>query len=67
MFQADVSKYDDVVELYANVKRDMGTVDVLINNAGIVPLMSFQERPPEDVQRIMDVNVMSHFWVTIIK
>lgn len=58
-----MSKYSEVVELYANVKRDMGTVDVLINNAGIVPLMSFQERPPEDIQRIMDVNVMSHFWV----
>lgn len=63
LFQADVSNYAQVEELYQSVKRDLGTVDVLVNNAGIVPLMSFQERSPEDVQRIMDVNVMSHFWV----
>lgn len=60
----DVAQYDQVAELYRQVKRDLGTVDVLINNAGLVPLMSFQERKPEDVQRIMDVNVMAHFWVT---
>lgn len=62
--QADVSKYEEVVELYANVKRDLGTVDILVNNAGIVPLMSFQERAPEDIERVMNVNVMSHFWVS---
>lgn len=65
--QVDVSKYDEVVGLYAQVKRDLGTVDILINNAGIVPLMSLYERPPEDIQRIMDVNVLSHFWVSVTR
>lgn len=63
--QVDVSQHGEVVELYANVKRDLGTVDILVNNAGIVPLMSLQERPPEDIERIMNVNVMSHFWVSV--
>lgn len=34
-YTIDVSKDAEVVELFANVKRDAGVPDVLVNNAGV--------------------------------
>jgi len=33
--KADVSKEDDVVEMFARVREEFGTVDILVNNAGL--------------------------------
>lgn len=39
-------------------------VTILINNAGIVTGMKFLDTPDKLIIRTMDVNVMSHFWVS---
>lgn len=41
----------------------MGIVDILVNNAGLMPQNSFRDGDPRNVQRVMDTNVMAHFWV----
>lgn len=41
----------------------MGFVDILVNNAGILSVISLREGQPKDVQKIIDVNLTSHFWV----
>lgn len=41
----------------------MGIVDILINNAGLMPKNSFRDGDPSNVRRVMDVNVLAHFWV----
>lgn len=43
----------------------MGIVDILVNNAGLMPTNSFQEGDPSDVRRVIDVNVLAHFWVIL--
>lgn len=43
----------------------MGIVDILVNNAGLMPRNSFRDGDYRAVQRVMDVNVMSHFWVKL--
>lgn len=43
----------------------MGIVDILVNNAGLMPRNSFRDGDYRAVQRVMDVNVMSHFWVML--
>lgn len=44
----------------------MGIVDILINNAGLMPSNSFRDGEPEDLRRVLEVNVLSHFWVSFV-
>lgn len=50
-------------EVKKAINADMGIVDILINNAGLMPKNSFRDGDPSNVRRVMDVNVLSHFWV----
>lgn len=44
----------------------MGIVDILVNNAGLMPSNSFRDGEPEDLRRVLEVNVLSHFWVSFV-
>ncbi|KAL7013709.1 hypothetical protein ACKWTF_015540 [Chironomus riparius] len=64
-FQCDVSKREDVKRLKDEVKKSLGKVDLLINNAGIMPLdNSLLEGDDEYYQYVMDVNLTSWIWTT---
>jgi NAD(P)-dependent dehydrogenase (short-subunit alcohol dehydrogenase family) len=54
----DVASEESVQAFAAAVHRDVGTVDVLVNNAGIAFLGSFEETPLAQWRRILDVNVL---------
>lgn len=62
-FQVDVANYDKVVELKEKIKADLGDVDILVNNAGLLPKVSLLQGEPNDLERIINVNLMAHFWV----
>jgi hypothetical protein len=64
-FKTDVSNYEDVQRLKKNIEDSLGFVDILVNNAGLMPFVSLREGTPEDVQKIIDVNFTSHFWVSL--
>ncbi|MFC4495514.1 SDR family oxidoreductase [Streptomyces ovatisporus] len=53
----DVSDQDGMEELAAKVASEMGTVDVLVNNAGIGVSGPFLETGVEDWKRTLDVNL----------
>ncbi|XP_070501575.1 uncharacterized oxidoreductase YoxD-like [Chironomus tepperi] len=64
-FQCDVSKCEDVKRLKDEVKKSLGTVDLLINNAGLMPMEhSLLEGDDEYYQYVMDVNLTSYIWIT---
>ncbi len=46
------------------VKQEVGNVDILINNAGIVTGKRFLDCPDELIEKTMQVNAMAHFWVS---
>jgi NAD(P)-dependent dehydrogenase (short-subunit alcohol dehydrogenase family) len=54
----DVSREESVREFAAAVQRTAGAVDVLVNNAGVAFLGSFEETPLEEWRRIHDINVL---------
>ncbi len=54
----DVASVDSVAELAAAVAAEVGDIDVLINNAGVAYLGSFEETPLSEWRRIFDINVM---------
>jgi all-trans-retinol dehydrogenase (NAD+) len=61
-YTCDVTKREDVQKIAQKIKTDVGTVTVLINNAGIMPTRSISEHTHEVIRRVIDVNLMSHYW-----
>lgn len=51
------------VTLFMQVKDEVGSVNILINNAGIVSGKYVLECPDNLMQKTMEVNTMAHFWV----
>ncbi|NXD95285.1 RDHE2 dehydrogenase, partial [Chaetorhynchus papuensis] len=58
----DCSKRQDVYRVADQVKKEVGDVSILINNAGIVVGKRFLDSPDPLVEKTMEVNTMAHFW-----
>jgi NAD(P)-dependent dehydrogenase (short-subunit alcohol dehydrogenase family) len=61
---ADVADQDDVQRLVDEVVDRCGTIDVLVNNAGLyasLEMRPFDQIPLEEWRKVMDVNVASMF------
>ena len=63
-FECDVSEPDAVATMAAEVARAFGTVDVLVNNAGVFAGAPFAETKVADFDRIVAANLRSAFLVT---
>jgi NAD(P)-dependent dehydrogenase (short-subunit alcohol dehydrogenase family) len=62
---ADVSKLADVDRLFADVKRELKGLDVLVNNAGIAgPTAKIEDIAPKDWERTIAVDLNSMFYCT---
>lgn len=61
-YHCNVMDNEAVREVAAKVQSEVGKVDILINNAGIVSGKFITELSDEHITRTMGVNVLSHFW-----
>jgi NAD(P)-dependent dehydrogenase (short-subunit alcohol dehydrogenase family) len=62
---ADVARLADVERLFADVRRDLGGLDVLVNNAGIAgPTARVEDIAPEDWDRCIAVDLNGMFYCT---
>jgi 3-oxoacyl-[acyl-carrier protein] reductase len=59
--QADVSKPEDVKNLFDQSIAHFGRIDVLVNNAGIMITKTIQETTDEDFDRHFNINVKGVF------
>jgi len=57
----DVSDYDAVESFYRRLEEEYETLEVLVNNAGIRRDSVVGMMPPEDWQRVVDVNLKGTF------
>jgi NAD(P)-dependent dehydrogenase (short-subunit alcohol dehydrogenase family) len=63
--KADVSRLADVDRLFEDAKRNLGGLDVLINNAGIAgPTAKVEDIRPEDWDRCIAVDLNGMFYCT---
>jgi 3-oxoacyl-[acyl-carrier protein] reductase len=58
---ADVSDEEQVKDLFARVRRELGTVHHLVNNAGIASMNHSLLTPYATVRRVMDTNLGGTF------
>lgn len=61
-YEVDVTNRAVVYETARKVRAEVGKVDVLVNNAGVVTGRRLLECPDDLVEKTMQVNVISHFW-----
>src|SRR5580658_1053882 len=60
-WQCDVSKEDEVTKMFSGVIAQFGTVDILINNAGLQRDSPFQEMTLEQWNYVLGVNLTGQF------
>ncbi|KAK9450337.1 uncharacterized protein V1518DRAFT_413581 [Limtongia smithiae] len=63
-YECDIGDSDQVEETMQRVLEDLGPVSVLINNAGMSKRASIVDTPVEDIKKMIDVNLLSHFYTT---
>ena len=63
-YPCDVSDYDSAQTCIAAVERDIGPVDVLVNNAGITRDMTFKKMDKVNWDAVMKTNLDSVFNMT---
>jgi 3-oxoacyl-[acyl-carrier protein] reductase len=56
-FGVDVSRTDDVIALVAEIKKEMGGLHIVVNNAGVTRDQILMRMSEEDFDRVLDVNL----------
>lgn len=59
----DVSRFDDVAELVRKTVASYGSLDVLVNNAGLIdPIARLEDSDPEAWSQVVDVNLKGVYY-----
>src|SRR3954464_7567399 len=61
VYQADVSKEDEVLAMFQAMYKEFGTIDILVNNAGLQKDSTFIDMTLADWQKVIDVNLTGQF------
>jgi 3-hydroxybutyrate dehydrogenase len=61
---ADMTKPDQIADLIAQTKKIFGSVDIIVNNAGVQHVAPIDEFPPEKWDLIIAINLTSAFHMT---
>lgn len=60
----DIASKEEVDQAVKKITSELGTMDILINNAGIGKFATLLDMEPEEWKRIIDVNLMGAYYVT---
>ena len=60
-YQADVSQEDQVSSMFERMKTELGTIDILINNAGLQQDAPFDEMTIDQWNTVINVNLTGQF------
>jgi len=61
-FKADVTKRDEVYAAIEHAEKELGGFDIMVNNAGIAQVQPLLDVLPEQVEKILKVNVEGVLW-----
>lgn len=60
-YKADVSKEEEVKEMFAETLKRWGTIDILVNNAGLQKDSAFHEMTLAEWNRVIGINLTGQF------
>ena len=63
-YQADLAQDQEIRELAARLRRDVGSIDLLVHSAGIISLGPVEQAPVEDFDRQYRTNVRGPYVLT---
>lgn len=55
--QLNVSKHQEAMQVFAQIKDEFKRIDILVNNAGIGSVGTLEETPEDELDRVYSVNV----------
>jgi meso-butanediol dehydrogenase/(S,S)-butanediol dehydrogenase/diacetyl reductase len=61
-FKADISKRDDVYAAIDHAEKQLGGFDIMVNNAGIAQVQPLADVTPEELDKILKINVGGVLW-----
>lgn len=62
-YVCDCSNRAEVYRVAERVKKEVGDVAILVNNAGIVLGKQLLENSDDDIEKTFKVNTLAHYWV----
>ncbi|OAP56754.1 hypothetical protein AYL99_08866 [Fonsecaea erecta] len=60
-YKTDVTSSQNIRDVAARIRKDVGDPTVLINNAGVANGKTILDETEEQLQRTFDVNILAHF------
>ncbi|SFC83181.1 Short-chain dehydrogenase [Flexibacter flexilis DSM 6793] len=63
-YQVDISDLTQIQNAAEKVKKEIGKIDILINNAGIIVGKLFHEHSTEEITRTMNINANAPMYIT---
>ena len=62
-YLVDISNVNEINKFIQSVEQDFGRINILVNNAGICPRLSFANSTEKDWQILFDVNAKSQYFL----
>lgn len=57
----DVTKEEQVAEMVASIKEELGVINILVNNAGIIRRIPMTEMSAEEFRQVIDIDLNAPF------
>lgn len=64
VIQADLAQTGVAQSIYADAKQQLGEIDIVINNAGVLDFIDFAEQTPERIAQMVQTNVTALIQLT---
>ena len=60
----DVTSSTSIAEGASKIRKALGEVDILINNAGVVNCAELLDLTEKAIRRVYEVNILAQYWVS---
>uniref|UniRef100_A0A8D0DUW4 Epidermal retinol dehydrogenase 2 n=1 Tax=Salvator merianae TaxID=96440 RepID=A0A8D0DUW4_SALMN len=61
-YKCDVGNREEVYATADKVKKEVGDVDILVNDAGVLSAKTLMNLSDSEIEHTLDVNTLAHFW-----
>ena len=62
--KCDITNDQEIQNMYQTIKKEFGTLDVLVNNAGIAIDTTFEDKTKENFRKTLELNLIAPFFLT---